>query len=359
MELQTRRWKIDHEAESGAAAIREAAGLIRAGKLVAFPTETVYGLGADATSDAAVRGIFAAKGRPADNPLIVHIADLSQLDELTENRPPLADQLAAQFWPGPLTLVLPLKKGAVSPLVTAGLPTVAVRMPDHPVALALIRSAGCPIAAPSANVSGRPSPTTARHVSEDMLGRIAGILDGGPTSVGVESTVVAVPDNTIEILRPGGITAEQLAAAAGKAAVAAVAPEDNRHAAQDAHKPRAPGMKYKHYAPRGCLTVVSGYDHDAVARYINEQLAAPGKRGETVGVLTFAEYAESYNADLVLSLGSVRDLRQAANRLFACLRRFDEHGVSHIWAEACAEQGIGQAVMNRLQKAAAGRVVKI
>lgn len=223
--------------------ISEAAALLRSGETVAFPTETVYGLGADARNTAAVEAVFAAKGRPSDNPLIVHIARREELGRLVTEVHPVAEALIDAFWPGPLTLVLPVRPGVLSPLVTAGLDTVGVRMPDHPVALALLRAADCPVAAPSANRSGRPSPTLAAHVLEDLAGYIGGVLDGGAAGVGLESTVVQVqPDGTVAVLRPGGITAEQLAAVTGTEAAAA------KPAASSSPAPRAPGMKYTHYA---------------------------------------------------------------------------------------------------------------
>lgn len=250
--------------------ISEAAALLRSGETVAFPTETVYGLGADARNTTAVEAVFAAKGRPSDNPLIVHIARREDLERLVTEVHPVASALIDAFWPGPLTLVLPVRPGVLSPLVTAGLDTVGVRMPDHPVALALLRAADCPVAAPSANRSGRPSPTLASHVLEDLAGYIGGVLDGGAAGVGLESTVVQVqPDGTAAVLRPGGITAEQLAAVTGTEAAAAKpaagantpagasgggsvpvppAAEPGVGEAGSSPAPRAPGMKYTHYA---------------------------------------------------------------------------------------------------------------
>lgn len=232
--------------------LQAAAACLRQGKTVAFPTETVYGLGADARSTEAVDAVFAAKGRPSDNPLIVHIAHRDQLHELVTEVNETAEALMSAFWPGPLTLVLPVRPGAVSPRVTAGLDTVAVRMPDHPVALPLIAAAACPVAAPSANRSGRPSPTLAAHVREDLDGRIGGIVDGGPTGVGVESTVVqASDDGTVTILRPGGITAEQLFAVAARVATDPALLAEGSAGDSTSPAPRSPGMKYTHYAPAG------------------------------------------------------------------------------------------------------------
>ncbi|MFF2481267.1 L-threonylcarbamoyladenylate synthase [Paenibacillus sp. NPDC058071] len=335
--------------------LTEAAELLKAGKLIAFPTETVYGLGADATNTAAVQRIFEAKGRPSDNPLIVHIAHKAQLEAIVEPYSELAGSLMERFWPGPLTIVMRAKANAVSPLVTAGLETVGVRMPDHPVALELLRLAGCPVAAPSANRSGRPSPTEAGHVLEDLDGKIEGIVDGGETGVGLESTVVELTGpRTIRILRPGGVTAEQLREAAPDAVVDAPPAEE----ASPAETPRSPGMKYTHYAPRGVLEIVQGTP-EAVSAYINERTEEARKAGEKSGVLAFDERLSAYEADIVLAFGSEQKLEQAAHRLYGALRRFDAEGVSCIWAEGCDETGIGQALMNRLAKAAGHRIIRV
>ncbi|WP_336787436.1 L-threonylcarbamoyladenylate synthase [Paenibacillus sp. MMO-177] len=353
----TKVWRVPDAASSDALAgqLGEAAELLRDGELVAFPTETVYGLGADARNTKAVEGIFKAKGRPSDNPLIVHIADENQLAELLLPYPELARRLMKELWPGPLTIVLPVRTDAVSPLVTAGLATVGVRMPDHPAALALIRQSGCPVAAPSANRSGRPSPTLAAHVLEDLGGKISGIVDGGATGVGLESTVIELPDsNTIRILRPGGITAERLQSAAPEAAIDAPAAVKS----DVTEAPRSPGMKYTHYAPKGDLRIVLGEPANAV-RYIQEQINASKTTPLKTGVLTFDERAGAYDADLVLSYGSELRLEQAAHNLYAALRRFDSEGVQRIWAEGCSEEGIGLALMNRLAKAAGYQIVRL
>lgn len=402
------------------AEIAEAARMLRDGGIVAFPTETVYGLGADARNTNAVERVFAAKGRPSDNPLIVHIADMGQLEALVLPYGRTAARLMDAFWPGPLTLVLPVRPGAVSPRVTAGLDTVAVRMPAHPIALRLIEAAGCPIAAPSANRSGRPSPTLAAHVLEDLAGRIDGIVDGGAADVGLESTVVLVEEDCIRILRPGGVTLEALEAAAGcevlldedegaavppeageageLQAVQAIAPgaseageslaakaifpeaseagdsQDARQASPGLDEaaappagaaggsasaaPRSPGMKYTHYAPRGELTLVIG-EGAAVRAYIGRKAAAARAAGCRTGVLTYEEHAGDYDADAVVVCGSLARPEQAAQRLYAALREFDERGIGRIWAEGCPPQGIGLALMNRLAKAAGGRIVRV
>lgn len=347
---ETRVWKVNNVKDSDAASsLAQAAAALRSGGLVAFPTETVYGLGADARSRQAVAGIFEAKGRPSDNPLIVHIADRGQLDGLVLALSPLAEELMDLFWPGPLTLILPAAKGALSGLVTAGLSTVAVRMPDHPVALELLRRADCPVAAPSANRSGRPSPTTAGHVLEDLAGRIDGIVDGGATGVGLESTVVELEgDRLVRILRPGGITAEELQAALPRAIIET----DDQLGGDTA--PRSPGMKYAHYAPQGELRLVSG-DPAAVAAAIQAAVDDSLASGLTTGVLAFDERAGNYVADLVIGLGSETKLEEAAHSLYAALRSFDAAGIQRIWAESPSKAGIGAALLNRMAKAAGGR----
>ncbi|GGG85161.1 L-threonylcarbamoyladenylate synthase [Paenibacillus radicis (ex Gao et al. 2016)] len=349
----TKVWQLEGELLAGQ--LTEAAELLKAGELVAFPTETVYGLGADARSTQAVEQIFAAKGRPSDNPLIVHIASIGQLDELVLPYPELASRLMQQLWPGPLTIVLPVKPGAVSPLVTAGLATVGVRMPDHAAALELIGQANCPVAAPSANRSGRPSPTTAAHVLEDLDGAIAGIVDGGATGVGLESTVVELAgDNVIRILRPGGVTPEQLLLAAPDAMI-----DTPPAKAEATEAPRSPGMKYTHYAPQGDMEIVQG-DAVEMTAYIRQAIAQAKSEGLKTGALVFAEREGDFDADVVLTYGGgKRQLEQAAQRLYAALRQFDAEGVQRIWAEGCEEQGIGLALMNRLAKAAGNQVTRL
>ena len=362
----TKRWTVDADQPlEGQPAIMEAAALLAAGGTVAFPTETVYGLGADARDTQAVERIFAAKGRPSDNPLIVHIADMAMLDELVEPFGATALRLMERFWPGPLTIVLPARPGAVSPRVTAGLDTVGVRMPAHATALALIRAAACPVAAPSANRSGRPSPTRAEHVAEDLDGRIGGIVDGGPTGVGVESTVVELHGERIHVLRPGGVTIAMLREIAASVTIDPAVDPDGALAAPAAQEaggtlaaPRSPGMKYAHYAPQGTLAIVQSASPEAAARRIQAELDAARERGERTGVLAFTEHAAAYRADVVVPLGSVSAPEEAAHRLYEGLRRFDEEGVGFIMAEACSTEGIGLAVMNRLLKAAGHRVIR-
>lgn len=353
----TKVWRVEEAAAADVKAgqLEEAAALLREGELVAFPTETVYGLGADARNTKAVEGIFKAKGRPSDNPLIVHIADEHQLDELVLPYPELARRLMKELWPGPLTIVLPVRPEAVSPLVTAGLATVGIRMPNHPAALALIRQSGCPVAAPSANRSGRPSPTLARHVLEDLDGKISGVVDGGATGVGLESTVIELPDSrTIRILRPGGITAERLQSAAPEAVIDAPKAAES----EVTEAPRSPGMKYTHYAPEGDLEIVRG-EPGSMIRYIQERVNAAKAASLKTGVLAFDERSAAYEADLVIAFGSEAHLEQAAHNLYAALRRFDAEGVQRIWAEGCSEEGIGLALMNRLAKAAGHQIVRL
>jgi L-threonylcarbamoyladenylate synthase len=356
----TKQWAVSPEAgevDAGHPGIREAAELLRAGELIAFPTETVYGLGADARNTAAVERIFAAKGRPSDNPLIVHIAAREQLDELVEGYGDTERRLMDAFWPGPLTLVLRARPGAVSPRVTAGLATAAVRMPAHDAALALIRAAGCPVAAPSANRSGRPSPTRAEHVRADLDGAIAGIVDAGPTGVGVESTVVEVIDDVVHVLRPGGVSAEALRACGVR--VQDAAEEGAVDPAPE--QPRAPGMKYAHYAPEGQLTVIRGEDPAAVTAWIRDQVREARRLGARTGILTYEEHAGQYegDADLIVPCGSLSDPDTIAHRLYDALRMFDEHRIEWIIAEACPEDGIGRAVMNRMRKASGNREVHL
>ncbi|WEK53983.1 MAG: L-threonylcarbamoyladenylate synthase [Candidatus Cohnella colombiensis] len=337
--------------------LQEAAAVLARGGVVAFPTETVYGLGGDARNTSAVEQIFKAKGRPSDNPLIVHLADVSEVSAIADRISELEKKLMSAFWPGPLTLVLPVREGAVSPLVTAGLDTVAVRVPAHELARQLIAASGCPLAAPSANRSGRPSPTEAGHVQVDLDGRIDGILDGGATGVGLESTVVRVLGDQIHILRPGGVTAEQLQAAVG-ATVQVVDEPSHSAATQIAQEqaPRSPGMKYAHYAPKGELMIVSGL-FDRIPVVIQARIHEAKRGGDRikVGVLSCTEHTELYQADVVIDLGSHIQPEQAAKLLYRALRECDDHQLTLIFAEGYPEQGIGTALMNRLRKAAAGR----
>lgn len=325
--------------------IKQAANLLKTKEVVAFPTETVYGLGADATSDEAVGKIFSAKGRPSDNPLIVHIGKIEQLEQVVSEVSEVAKVLVAEFWPGPLTLILPKKEG-LSKLVTAGLETVGVRMPNHLVALNLLREAQLPIAAPSANASGRPSPTTAKHVLDDLDGKIAGIIDGGATGVGVESTVLDCTTDIPIILRPGGVTKEQLEAVIGL--VHMDASLENTKIA-----PKSPGMKYTHYAPDAPLTIIKG-SQDFIQKMVNEAR----NRGKKVGILTTEESKALYEADIVLACGNKTQLLSVAQNLYEVLRAFNDYNLDLIYSECFTDSGLGEAIMNRLVKASGHRLIE-
>ncbi|MBM7690669.1 L-threonylcarbamoyladenylate synthase [Peribacillus deserti] len=346
--MQTKYWTVDKHVDNfkSYSQIEEAAKLLEQNETVAFPTETVYGLGANAKNDEAVKKIFEAKGRPSDNPLIVHIASKEQLKDIVEVIPKRAEILMERFWPGPLTLIFKKKENTLSNLVTAGLQSVAIRMPDHPVALDLIKKSGLPIAAPSANTSGKPSPTTAGHVFQDLNGKIAGIVDGGATGVGVESTVLDCTEAVPVILRPGGITKEQIEEAIGP-----VSYDPSLSNVKEA--PKSPGMKYTHYAPRAEFTLVNG-SPQFLQTLVNQSKAA----GLRVGVFTTEENAAFYDADHVLSAGARKDLSTVAAGLYDTLRKFDSLDVDRIFGEVFPVEGIGQAIMNRLTKAAGHRIVR-
>jgi L-threonylcarbamoyladenylate synthase len=330
--------------------IAEAAAVIRSGGLVAFPTETVYGLGADALNEAAVRRIFEVKGRPPDNPIIVHVADRDSVYLLASEVPRAAEELVSRFWPGPLTLVL--KRTELVPAVTCGgLETVAVRTPAHQVALELIREAGVPIAAPSANVSGSPSPTSAEHVLRDLGGKIEMVLDGGPAEIGVESTVIDMTVDPPELLRPGGLPLEEIEGVIGHVRI----PEPTRGLAAFTDKPRSPGMKYRHYAPRCRLILVEG-DPASVRRKVAELVTVLRAQKKRVGVLAL-DGADYPGAEIV-DLGPRSDLRRVAKSLFTAIRDLDERGVDVIVAEGVEERGLGLAIMNRLRKASGGEVIR-
>ncbi|TCP57717.1 translation factor SUA5 [Tumebacillus sp. BK434] len=327
--------------------IAEAAALLQDGEVVGFPTETVYGLGANAFDAAAVDKIFKAKGRPSDNPLIVHIAHRQDVDKLAQAVPEGAALCMEHFWPGPLTIVLPCVDG-VPRNVTAGLRTVGIRMPDHVTALQLIDAAGVPLAAPSANRSGRPSPTTAEHVLEDLSGRIAGVVDGGAAGVGVESTVLDFTGDRPMILRPGGVTREMLQDVIGEVGI-------DPALASGVGTPKSPGVKYTHYAPQGEMWLVEGEQDAAKIAALTADAQAAGRR---VGVLTTAERAGQYRADVVIPCGKRSDLSTVAAGLYEAIRQFDHAGADVIYAEVFPETGVGLAVMNRLRKAASHRVIR-
>lgn len=335
--ILTKRWDVHGTPEENKQAINEAAALIKQGLLVAFPTETVYGLGADATNEAAVEKIFQAKGRPQDNPLIAHVATKDQLMSLVKDIPPYVDKLIDKFSPGPITYVLP-SNDICAQNVTAGLATVAVRMPAHPVAQALLLACDIPIAAPSANTSGRPSPTQADHVWEDLFGKINGVLDGGATGVGMESTVIECTSDIPVILRPGGITKEQL-----QRVVPNVEVTPGLMDKQD--RPASPGMKYKHYSPEVPLWLINGTP-EALQKVVDEQR----KKDVSVGVMGRNVLTDHVKADHFFSLGN--DLNEVATSLYHGLRSFKKEEVDLIICETFPKDGIGEAIMNRLEKAA-------
>jgi len=346
--MNTNYWPVDKFVDKleNYPQIQQAADLLAKNEVVAFPTETVYGLGGNAKDDQAVEKIFAAKGRPSDNPLIIHIAEQVQLAEFVEDISAHARLLMSHFWPGPLTIIFPLKKGFLSNKATAGLETVAVRMPDHPVAMAILKASRLPIAAPSANRSGKPSPTTALHVKEDLDGRIAGIVDGGPTGVGVESTVIDCTSDVPVILRPGGVTKEQLEVVVGEVHV-------DPALADEKEAPKSPGMKYRHYAPDAPLYLVDGTRED-IQRLINEQ----HREGRKVGVLTTMENEAFYDADYIYACGERNRLETVASSIYEALRSFNKQNVDLIYSEMFPNEGVGNAIMNRLLKAAGQRVIK-
>jgi L-threonylcarbamoyladenylate synthase len=333
--------------------VQVAAEFIKKGGLVAFPTETVYGLGADALNPKAILALFDAKKRPLDNPPIVHVENINDVYRLATHVPPKAEKLMKEFWPGPLTLVF--KHSDVVPDVTvAGLDTVAIRMPQHNVALALIRESNCPIAAPSANLAGKPSPTSAKHVFDDLNGRIDAILDGGPTCIGVESTVLDLSVNPPMVLRPGGTPFEALQKALGdvKLHPFVVAEEE-----LPLEQTRSPGMRHKHYAPNAKVILVEGYV-SAVAAKIKELTDSYSLKACKVGVLATDETIAQYKADVVKSLGSRFNLAVIAQNLFRLLREFDAEGVDVIIAEGVPAEGLGLAVMNRLRKASGYNIIR-
>ncbi|MFZ3578595.1 L-threonylcarbamoyladenylate synthase [Virgibacillus sp. DJP39] len=335
----TIRWNLHGITKINNREIKEAARFLRDGMTVAFPTETVYGLGADATSKEAVAKIFEAKGRPADNPLIAHVATKKQLEALVDNLPESAEKLIDAFSPGPITFVLP-SNGTCAENVTAGLSTVAIRIPDHPVAIQLLKEVDIPIAAPSANLSGKPSPTTADHVWMDLNEKINGLIDGGTTGVGLESTVIDCTGEIPIILRPGGITMSQIEEVVGKVLV-------DPALANKSEKPKSPGMMYTHYAPEAPLWLIAG-SVDKLQEIIGYQQQS----GKRVGVMASDETANALQADQVVKLGSSENLTQVAINLYPGLRSFKQATIDLILCETFSEKGIGQAIMNRLEKAA-------
>ncbi len=348
-DLQTRSEKISN-IKKASAIFDEAGEIIQGGGLVAFPTETVYGLGANGLDADACAKIYEAKGRPSDNPLILHVADRAMVNQVAATVTPMAERVLAAFAPGPVTVILP-KRDEVPPKVTGGLSTVGIRMPDNDVARALIRAAGVPIAAPSANRSGRPSPTTAAAVLADMGGKIPLILDGGPCRFGVESTIVDCTGERAEILRPGAITREMLAEVLGELAPPPILQADEA--------PRAPGMKYTHYAPLAPLTLIAASrekNGEAFRAVIREAMAEGKRPGVIVSRALADELSEYVPLELIAVYGDADNLSSMAAHLYECLRSFDDKDADVLFAEAVPEEGLGVAIMNRLKKAAGGRI---
>ena len=332
--------------------VKKAAEIIKRGGLVAFPTETVYGLGANALDENAVPKIYEAKGRPSDNPLILHISKLDEIEDIVKEIPKSALILAEEFWPGPLTMVF--KKSERIPYrTTGGLESVAIRMPSNKIARELIKAAGVPIAAPSANSSGRPSPTKAAHVIYDLDGKIDMVIDGGEVDIGIESTIVDVTGEVPVILRPGFITEKMLSEAIGRVeideVVKSLSPDKDL-------KPKAPGMKYRHYAPKGKMTIYKG-SHSKVVERINEEISK--LEGKKTGVLATDETKSYYKADIIISLGSREDGESIAHNLFDALRKFDDDDVEFIYSEGFDENKLGFAIMNRLHKSAGYNIINV
>ncbi|WP_320916214.1 L-threonylcarbamoyladenylate synthase [Enterocloster bolteae] len=388
--METKRIIIEDRNHIKDEELKEAASILRSGGLVAFPTETVYGLGGNALDEDAARKIYAAKGRPSDNPLIAHVSCVEEVAPLVKEIPEAGRKLMEAFWPGPLTMIFP-KSEKVPYGTTGGLDTVAIRMPDDPVANRLIALAGVPVAAPSANTSGRPSPTTADHVWQDMNGRIEMIIDGGPVGIGVESTIVDVSSAVPSVLRPGAITMEMLAEVLGEVSVdpAILGP-----LSADV-RPKAPGMKYKHYAPKADLTLVepgTGTERESGAEQVTgaEQKTGADRNtgadpetgldetqlqamickvrelsrekieaGYKVGVICTDESRGCYTDGEVRSIGARKSQASVAHNLYALLREFDDLGVDYIFSESFPKDHLGQAIMNRLSKAAGYKIVKV
>ncbi len=344
-QLITSRWNVENvDNLREHPSIQEAAMWMREGEVIAFPTETVYGLGANACSNEAIEKIFEAKGRPSDNPLIVHVANQNQLKQAASSWSETAERLMDAFWPGPLTIILP-KNESIAERTTAGLDSVGVRMPDHPVALALIEAVGVPIAAPSANRSGKPSPTKGDHVYKDLKGRIRGIIDAGTTGVGLESTVVEVTEDRVTILRPGGITKAQLESVVENVSY-------DQALFEKEQVPKSPGMKYTHYAPDAPLFLIEGSND-----FFQSVIDRFRKEGKRVGILVSDELASQLSTDVLKTLGTSTRVEGIAQRLYDQLRAFDETEVDIILAEMYPIDGLGEALMNRLLKAAGNQVI--
>lgn len=345
----------DQENLSNHPEILQGGKILREGGLVAFPTETVYGLGANGLDSEAVGGIYQAKGRPSDNPLILHIAELQWIEELVTEIPEYAKLLMERFWPGPITLVLN-KQSHIPDQVTGGLNTVAVRMPVHPIARALIAAAGVPIAAPSANRSGRPSPTLAEHVIRDLAGRVEMIIDGGASQMGIESTVIDCTGQVPMVLRPGSLSVEEMEELVGTLLMD-VGVRTIEHQEKEA-APRSPGMKYRHYSPEAPLVMIEG-DFSQVRDKLIEMLGTTDQLGVLVTEEMVQELQGHLDGHVVKVLGSRADLGQLAARLFMLLREFNDEDVELIIAEGLPLHGLGLAVMNRLRKAAGYQIIQV
>ncbi|SEF38926.1 L-threonylcarbamoyladenylate synthase [Caloramator fervidus] len=344
--MDTKVYIIDEKDEEK---IKEAAQVIKKGGLVVFPTETVYGLGANALDENACKKIFEAKGRPQDNPLIVHVADFD-ISKYVKYIPKNAKKLMEAFWPGPLTIIMP-KSNLIPDLVTAGLDSVAIRMPENKLARKLIEFSNVPIAAPSANISGRPSPTSIEHCIEDLYGKVDMIIGGERCKVGIESTVVDVTEDAVTILRPGFITKEDIQEVIGNVYLDPAIKSEN-------FKPKSPGMKYRHYAPKAPLKVIIG-DLEKVVEYIKENVYNMKRQGKTVGVLLVDEVINEIDADIKISLGTIKSPGIIAANLFDKLREFDKTNVDLILSIGFKEDGLFSAIMNRLKKASGNNYVEV
>ncbi|NLK44842.1 MAG: threonylcarbamoyl-AMP synthase [Tissierellia bacterium] len=332
--------------------IEEAAQIIKKGGLVAFPTETVYGLGANGLDEKAVKKIFIAKGRPQDNPLILHVHSTDQVKELVEEIPPVAKLCMEKFWPGPLTIILK-KSPKVPEVISAGLDTVAIRMPENNIALDLIKTSNTPIAAPSANTSGKPSPTSADHVIEDLMGKVDMIVDGGNTGIGLESTVLDLSTDIPMILRPGGITLEDLSKFIPNISIdSSIIKEDEKIV------PKSPGQKYRHYAPKAEMLLFSG-QVDSIVEAIIVNTEKYTREGKRVGIICTDETKNFYKEGLIISMGSRNNKESIAKNLFNILRTFDHLEVDIILAEGVDLSNLGIAIMNRMMKAASGKIIKL
>lgn len=349
--MNTKKIKIDKD-NVDRALINQAATLIKEGRLVAFPTETVYGLGANGLDEGAVQKIFNAKGRPQDNPLILHVHNIEQIKPLVKEIPTIAYECMKRFWPGPLTILF--KKSEVVPnIITAGLDTVAIRMPNHSIALELIKEANVPIAAPSANLSGKPSPTSANHVIEDLDGKVDMIIDGGDTGIGLESTVLDLTGEVPTILRPGGITIEDLLVF-----IPNITQDIGTLKEDENIVPKSPGQKYRHYAPKAEMIVFVGKQEDMIKKIIDLSSELIGK-GQKVGIMATEETKNNYTKGTIIVVGSRVHKETIATNLFNTIRFFDENGVDIILAEGVESDNIGMAIMNRMMKASGGRVIKV